>query len=84
MGINHELYRRPAERGDISGPVIHTSVALEAIAQALEVLAEPIPNDPKFAAERARAITESIEKIRDVVSILDASFDQLTGWTPDQ
>ena len=84
MGINYEIYKKPAERGDISGSVIEVSIALAAVADALELLAIPIPVDPKLVAQRSQAIAERIKQVRTSSAEMDKIFDRLTGWVPDQ
>lgn len=70
MGINEYIYRAPAVRGDISGSVISTSIALAAIADVLEAIR--VGGKPTL---------EQIEKIREQAVALDKNFDQLTGYT---
>ncbi|MDT9012673.1 hypothetical protein RQP55_04415 [Novosphingobium sp. APW14] len=71
MGINEIIYRRPAVRGDVSGTAITTSIALNAIASALEAIAN---GQAPSAAQ--------IAKIREQAVKLDKIFDDLTGYTP--
>ncbi len=71
MGINGIIYQRPAVRGDVSGTAITASIALNAIASALEAIAN---GQPPSAAQ--------IAKIREQAVKLDKIFDDLTGYTP--
>lgn len=71
MGINEIVYRRPAVRGDVSGTAITASIALSAIADALEEVANGRPpSEAQIALIREQAVK------------LDKIFDDLTGYTP--
>ena len=83
MGINSELYNKPAIRGDITGVAINTAGALTAIAQALETVAGGPPKNAKEAAEYAQTIAGHVSTIKEASQKLEAIFDRLSGWTPD-
>ena len=83
MGINSELYNKPAIRGDITGPVINTAGALTAIAEALELLAGGPPKNAEDAAKYIQKMAGHIATIKETSQKLEAAFDRLSGWTPD-
>jgi hypothetical protein len=71
MGIDPNKFYTPAIRGDVSGAVISISIALGAVADALDAL------------KAGRDPTESVTAIRMQVEKLDKMFDELTGYTGD-
>jgi hypothetical protein len=72
MGINSELWNSPAVRGDFTGSLIRTSMALDSIALALE------------GVQKGDDITTHVEEIRKLSAEIYKAWNELTGWTDDQ
>jgi hypothetical protein len=66
--VKKEAWDRPAVKGDIAGPVIKTSIAVDIIIAALEKL------------QRGEDISEQLTELRIKSADLDKMFDDLTGW----
>lgn len=71
MPFDNSVYDAPARRGDIAGTAISTSLALGAIADALEQINATGKADP----ERIALIRKQSDRLAEI-------FDDLTGWTP--
>jgi hypothetical protein len=59
------------KHGELGGVALTTSIALDAIVEALEAL------------ERGESPSEAIKKIKEQATRLDKTFDDLTGWRPE-
>lgn len=70
MPFKNEIYHAPAERGNIAGPILTTTIALSIVREALR----------KIAAKADVDISSELAQLNDEMKKLDQSFDELSGW----
>jgi hypothetical protein len=68
VAVRKDVWETPAVKGDVAGPTIKTSIAIDLIISALLKL------------QKGDDITQDIEDLREQSRELDEMFDELTGW----